>query len=124
MERVFVVALALVATGVLGACGEDARAPLRVTWRESEGHPACTYDRPGTVTVRLVVTGDAGDRDTVTATVTAYADENTSVPVGSVSRSVRVHGAVHEPVDLSIPVTKAPHVDEDGVAACRLEVGY
>lgn len=123
MKRVFIVAVALAATGLVGACGkDDPPAPLNVTWRESEGHPGCVYAASRTVVVRLIVTGDAGKHESVKVTVTAYADENTSVPVGSSSRVVPVHGTMHEPVDLAIQVTKAPHVDEDGVAACKLAV--
>jgi hypothetical protein len=55
-------------------------------------------------------------------TVTAYADENTSRAVGSSSRSVRVEGTVHQRLVVTIPVKKAPHIDEDGEAACRLSV--
>ena len=50
----------------------------------------------------------------MTVTVTAYADENTSKPVGSSSRTVQVEGTVDEPLVVTIAVEKAPHVDEDG----------
>jgi hypothetical protein len=121
-----VVALALIAMPLVVGCGHgDPSAPLHVTWRESEGHPGCVYDaQTRTVAAKLIVTGDASGHHRLTATVTAYADENTSVPVGSTSRDVRVRGTMHRPVDLAIPVGRAPHIDEDGVAACRLEVTY
>ena len=121
--RVALIAVALAAGSV--ACGQhQPRTPLHVTWRESEGHPACTYDASRhAVAAKLVVTGDAGRRSSVTVTVTAYADENTSVAVGSTTRRIPVHGTVHEPVDLTVRARRAPHVDEDGVAACRLAVG-
>ncbi|RNL81096.1 hypothetical protein [Nocardioides marmorisolisilvae] len=126
MRRVLLVALALSATGLVGACGKsEPPAPLHVTWRESEGHPACVYDaQRRAVTAKLVITGDAGTRKRVAVTVTAYADENTSVPVGSTGGSVPVHGTMHLPVDFTIATTDPPHVDEDGVAACRLSVRY
>jgi len=121
-----VLALALVAAPFAAGCGHsDPPAPLHVTWRETEGHPGCVYDTASrTVVVKLIVTGAAGKRDSVRVTVTAYADENTSEPVGSTSRDVPVHGSMHAPVDLRIPVERAPHIDEDGIAACRLAVRY
>ena len=98
---------------VLTACADEpAAADLAVTW----GDPACTYDADsGTVTATLRATGTASSP--VTVTVTAYADENTSRPVGSASRDVDAAGTV----DLTIEVERAPHVDEDGVAACGIE---
>lgn len=58
------------------------------------------------------------------ATVTAYADENTSEPVGSGTRTVRVDGTAHRPLVVAFPVEKAPKVDIDGETACRLAVKY
>jgi len=105
--------------------GDQPAAPLTVGWDESEGHPACVYNATDhTVEVKLEVEGRAPRTSTVRITVTAYADENTSQPVGSSSRSVRVEGTMHQRVRLSIPVEKPAHVDEDGVAAYRLAVKY
>ena len=57
-------------------------------------------------------------------TVIAYADENTSEPVGSSSRSVQVEGTVHMHIVVTIRVEKNPHVDVDGETACALSVTY
>ena len=119
--RLLVVAIALIAASLLGGCSDDAPTPVKVTWQESEGHPGCVY-AGGVVTARLIITGDAGKRHSAKVRVTAYSDENTSVPVGSSSKDVPLAGAMHAKVTLTIQVTKAPHVDEDGVAACRLAV--
>lgn len=101
-------------------------AGLTVGWGGSEGHPSCVYDpKDHTVDAKITIEGEAPRRDmTVTVTVSAYADENTSEPVGSRSRSVRIDGTVHLPLIVTIPVDKPPHVDEDGETACRLSVKY
>lgn len=132
MRRALVVAaVVLVVLAALGwvllrdddDSGDDASEPLTITWSESEERPACVYvPDTGTVEVKLAAEGDAGKRHEVTATVTAYADENTSRPVGSNSLAVELEGRVDELLVLTIPVQRPPHVDEDGVAACRLEV--
>jgi hypothetical protein len=116
--------LVAVATGVAETRDDDhPAADLRVGWAESEDIPACVYNPDaGSVEARLTIDGDAGDDDEVTVTVTAYADENTSEPVGSSSRTVPVDGAVHRALVITIRVAKPPHVDEDGVAACRLSL--
>lgn len=104
--------------------GDDpAAVPLTVVWGGSEGHPSCLYHpEEHTVDARIRIDGDASRRHEVTVTVTAYADENTSKPVGSSSRSVQVEGMVSMRFVITIPVEKTPHVDEDGIAACRLAV--
>jgi hypothetical protein len=123
-------AVVLLAAAVAGAVlyrgsGDPAPADLTVGWGGSEGHPSCVYDPIGqTVDCALTVEGDAPQPDTVLVTVTAYADENTSEPVGSASRSVPVDGTVHQRLLVTIPVDKPPHVDEDGETACRLSVDY
>lgn len=98
-------------------------AELTVDWGGGEGHPGCVYDE-GTQTVeaRLTVHGTAPQPQPVTVTVIAYADENTSDPVGSNAKTVQVDGDVHEIVTIAVPVDRAPKVDEDGVAACRRTV--
>jgi hypothetical protein len=97
----------------------DGSERLDVSWAEQP----CTYDAAGgRVDATLVVDYESIHRDTVTVTVSAYADENTSDPVGSASTSVEVHDTLTTTVHLPIAVSAAPHVDEDGVAACRLEV--
>jgi hypothetical protein len=100
-------------------------AGLTIDWRSSEGHPGCVYDpKANSVDAELTIDGYAPRRKAVTVTVTAYADENTSEPVGSSSRTVLVEGNVHQRVSLTIPVEKAPHVGEDDVAACARSVKY
>lgn len=99
-------------------------ARLTVDWGGSEGHPSCRYD-PGTRTVRavLVVDGRTDRRRHLTLTVTAYADENTSVPVGSSTRTLRTpRGTVHRRLTFTIPVTAPPHVGEDDETACARTV--
>lgn len=122
-----VVLLAAVVSGTaLYRSGEDQPvADLKVSWGGSEGHPSCVYDpKASTVGCRLTIDGTAPHPDTVTVTVTAYADENTSRPVGSSSHSMKVDGTVHLPLLITIPVKKPPHVDEDGETACALSVSY
>lgn len=117
---------AVVSGGVLYRSSEDhPAADLTVGWGGSEGHPSCVYDpKAETVDCKLTIDGTAPQPDKVTVTVTAYADENTSQPVGSSSRSVRVEGIVHLPLVVTISVPHAPHVDEDGETACSLSVKY
>ena len=120
-----VLLLAAVASGMAlyRGRGDGPTTPLTVVWGGSEGHPCCVYDAKNqTVVAELEIEGTAIRRHTVTVTVTAYADENTSVPVGSTTRSVRVDGTMHRSLVITIPVSAAAHVDEDGVAACRLSV--
>ena len=122
------VLLAVLAAGVaLYRAGDDQPQPadLTVGWGGSEGHPSCVYDpKDRTVRARLTIDGDAGSRRSVAMTVTAYADENTSEPVGSGSRTVRVDGSVNRPIIVAFPVEEAPKVDIDGETACRLSVKY
>ncbi len=100
-------------------------AGLTVGWGGTEGHPSCVYDpQDHTVVAKVTIAGTASRGDRVTVTVTAYADENTSKPVGSSSRSVHVEGTVQLPLLLTIAVEKTPHVDEDGETACSLSVKY
>ncbi|MBB6626068.1 hypothetical protein H5V45_01925 [Nocardioides sp. KIGAM211] len=99
------------------------RPGLTVGWGGSEGHSSCRYDAgAGSVEATLTVAGYAPSAREVTVTVTAYADENTSRPVGSATRTVRVDGTVREPLLLTVPVTRPPQVGEDDVAACSLDV--
>ena len=122
------VLLAVLAAGVaLYRAGDDQPQPadLTVGWGGTEGHPSCVYDpKDRTVRARLTIDGDAGSRRSVAMTVTAYADENTSEPVGSGSRTVRVNGIVHRPIIVAFLVESAPKVDVDGETACRLAVTY
>ena len=122
-----VVLLAATASGIaLYRSGDDEpTAGLTVTWGGSEGHPSCVFDpKDRTVEATLTIDGEAPPTHQVTVTVTAYADENTSKPVGSSSRTVPVNGTVHLTVTVTIPVQKAPQVDVDGETACALEVTY
>lgn len=118
----------LLAGFALYLAGDDqppAAADLTVGWGGSEGRPSCVYDPKGqTVRATLATEGDAGTGRTVAVTVTAYADENTSEPVGSGSRTARVKGTVHRPIIVAFPVETAPKVDIDGETACRLAVRY
>ena len=102
---------------------DDPTTRLDVTWGGSEGHPPCVYD-PASQNVEALIAVDyeAPRHDTVSVTVTAYADENTSDLVGTGTGSVDVDGTVTTTIHVTIPVVRAPHVDEDGVAACRLSV--
>jgi hypothetical protein len=129
--RIIVVAgLALLAVLVAGVvlirAGDDQqRAGLAVSWGGSEGSPSCVHGaKDRTVRAKLAIRGDAGSGRTVAATVTAYADENTSERVGSGSRTVRVDGTAHPPIIVTFPVEKAPKVDIDGETACRLSVRW
>ncbi|MFL6022205.1 MAG: hypothetical protein ACJ72O_02610, partial [Marmoricola sp.] len=54
----------------------------------------------------------------VTVIVTAYADENTSIAVGTGGRTVKASGRVHQRFTLTFGVDRPPHVGEDAVAAC------
>lgn len=118
--------LAVLAAGFALYRGSDHEQPSMrptVTWGGSEDHPSCVYDpKDHTVRAKLTIDGDAGSGRNLTATVTAYADENTSEPVGSGSRTVRVEGTTHPPLTVRFPVEKAPKVDVDGETACRLAV--
>lgn len=124
-----VLLLVAVVVGLVLSRGGDDPAPtgLTVDWGGSEGHPPCVYD-PETQTVLAKVTIDGTSPGsgpvTMTVTATAYADENTSRPVGSGSTTVQVEGTVHTPVEVTIPVRRAPHVDEDQVAACTHSEKY
>lgn len=120
-----VVLVAAVAVGVILVRGGDEQptADLTIGFGGTEAHPSCVYDpRAQSVDCQITIGGTTPEPDTVTVTVTAYADENTSRPVGSSSRSVQVEGTMQMSLVLTIPVRKAPYVDVDGVAACRLSV--
>ncbi len=126
-RRVIVVAAvvllaATVSTTALDRTSDDhPTVDLTIGWGGSEGHPSCVYDaKDHTVDATITIEGTAARHDSVTVTVTAYADENTSQPVGSSSRSVRVEGTVQMPLVVTIPVEKSPHVGEDGETACTL----
>lgn len=120
-----VVLLAGIVTGVaLHRTGDDRPAEaLRVDWVDSEGHPGCAYDpETRSVEATLIITGTAPASGEVTLTVTAYADENTSRPVGSSSRTVPVTDDLPTTVVVTVPVDRAPHLDDDGIAACSRTV--
>lgn len=104
----------------------DQPAPgLTVGWGGSEGIPSCVHfpDRHE-VAAKVTIVGTVRRHTDVTVTVTAYADENTSRPVGSGTRSVQVEGTVDLPLLVTFPVTRAPHVDVDAETACSLSVSY
>jgi hypothetical protein len=117
---------ALVAGTALARGGDDhPTAGLEVGWGGSEGHPSCVYDpADGTAEATITIDGYMPRPKKLTVTVTAYADENTSQPVGSSSRSVRVEGTVHVRLVVTIPVEKPPLVDIDGETACGRSVKY
>jgi hypothetical protein len=117
---------ALVAGTAMARDGDDKRtARLTVDWGGSEGHPSCVYHaQDHTVDAKITVDGNTPRPKTVTVTVTAYSDENTSQPVGSGKRSVRVEGAVHVRLVVTVPVEKPPFVDIDGETACGRSVKY
>jgi hypothetical protein len=107
------------------ATGGAPSAGLTVDWGGSEGQPSCVYDAARqTVEARITIDGTAPRAGELAVTVTAYADENTSQPVGSGGRTVQVSGTVHRVVLVTFPVTKAPHVGEDGETACARSVTY
>ncbi|WP_156391257.1 MULTISPECIES: hypothetical protein [unclassified Nocardioides] len=131
-----VVTLALAAVAVLAAVttwwvvrdsddDDHQDTGLTVTWSETEEHPACVY-RPGSdrAEATIAIDGTVADEETVTVTVTAYADENTSDLVGTGTGRAQVDGTVHRSLVVTIPVDRPPHVDEDGVAACALDSTY
>jgi hypothetical protein len=115
-----VVALAV----ALQRSSDDDRATrLTVTWGAEEGDPGCIYDPSGqVVNATITVSYEALGHDTVTVVVTAYADENTSKEVGAATRTLGVSDTTESNFTVPIHVDRPPHVDEDGVAACRLEV--
>lgn len=118
-----VLAAALLAFVLWPSDTEDPPADVTVTWGGTEGHPSCVYD-PDTeiVEATLTVDGTASEPHTLTITITAYADENTSRPVGSSTRTVEVEGTTHTTVVVTVHVDRAPHVDVDGETACSLSV--
>ena len=122
------VVAAVAALLVLVGCGDDdPTAQLTVGWGGTEGRPSCAYDaEASSVECHLTIDGTVppGEDAEVTATVTAYADENTSAQVGSGDGSVTVAGDVHESLVVTIPVDRPPHIDEDGEVACRLSVEF
>jgi hypothetical protein len=130
-RRVIVVAsvllLAALVVGIaLHRSGADhPAAGLTVGWGGSESQPSCVYDpKVDTVDCQIVIDGRAPRPEEVTVVVTAYADENTSRPVGSSSRSVHVEGTMHTVLVVPVPAEKAPFVDDDGIASCKLVVKY
>ncbi|RJS45283.1 hypothetical protein D4739_02980 [Nocardioides cavernaquae] len=105
--------------------GDGPSVGLTVDWGGSEGQPSCAYDPVSrTVEARIRIDGTAPRAGQLTVTVTAYADENTSRPVGSGSRTVEVDGVVHRLLLITVPVTKPPHLGEDGETACARSVTY
>lgn len=130
-RRVILVAgVALLAVGVLGVAvyrSNDNHPPagLTVGWGGSEGHPSCVYDPTvQTVEAKITIEGSALRADKLTVTVTAYSDENTTKPVGSGRRSVRVEGTVHKLLLVAFPVVKPPLIDIDGETVCGRTVKY
>jgi len=120
---VLVVAAVVTVWLVLREGDEEAVPGLTFGWGGSEGHPSCVYDtKTDTVDATIKIDGTAPEPNTVLITVTAYADENTSKPVGSGTTSVHVEGDVHTYVVVSMSVDKPPEVDIDGETACRLSV--
>jgi hypothetical protein len=120
---VLLVAAVVAAWLVLRQGDEESVPGLTFGWGGSEGHPSCVYDpKSETVDATIRIDGTAPAPNTVLITVTAYADENTSKPVGSGTRSVHVEGDVHTYVVVSMSVDKPPEVDIDGETACRLLV--
>jgi hypothetical protein len=112
---------AAVAVGAALLLSDSPATRLDVTWGGSEGHPPCVYQAATrNVEAEIVVDYESLRHDTVHVTVTAYADENTSDLVGTGAASVAVHDTMTTTLDVTIPVLRPPHVDEDGVAACRL----
>lgn len=112
--------VALLAAALAGCGGGESKAPLSVTWGVEGG--ACAYDageRTVTATLEIVSPGTAGDR--LTVTVTAHADENTSMPVGSGTRTIRGGEDAPPTFEITFPVTEAPFVGEDDVIACSIE---
>jgi hypothetical protein len=98
---------------------------VEVDWAWSEELPGCRYDPESqTVEAALTITGESTSPVYVTVIVTAYADENTSQPVGSNRGSVQADGPVDTVLRITIPVDSPPHVGEDDVAACRREIVY
>ncbi|MDX6232665.1 MAG: hypothetical protein QOH68_1661 [Nocardioidaceae bacterium] len=122
-----VMLLAVLVSGIAMARDSDDHpiAGLEVGWGGSEGHPSCVYDpADGTAEATITIDGYTPRPKKVTVTVTAYSDENTSQPVGSSSRSVRVEGTVHDRLVVTVPVEKPPLVDIDGETACGRTVKY
>jgi hypothetical protein len=126
LVAVFVLLAVLVAAIAAHRRGDDhPAAGLKVGWGGSEGHPSCVYDpKAHTAVAKITLDGGAPRHERVTVTVTAYADENTSEPVGSSSRSVDVEGTVHRRLLVTVPVEKPPLVDVDGETACGRTVKY
>lgn len=105
-------ALLVAVLALVGCSGDPGADEAPVTWGES---PACvSYPDVGRVGVTLEATGGIGSR----VTVTAYADEDTTEPVGSGVTTVTETGTVEMVFDVSAP----PFVDADGEAACTLDV--
>ena len=124
---VTVVLLAVIVAWTAVSRGDDDQpaAGLEIGWGGGEGSPSCVYDpKARSVEATITIDGTAPRPDTVTVTVTAYEDENTSMPVGSSSRSVPVEGTVHERLVVTFPVEKPPLVDIDGETACGRSVTY
>jgi hypothetical protein len=127
-----IVLLVAVVSGVALYLAIDDRPPangptagLTVDWGGSEGQPSCAWDPASkTVEARITIDGTAPRTGELTVTVTAYADENTSHPVGSSSRTLQVAGTVHEELRITIPVSEPPHVGEDSETACARSVTY
>jgi len=125
--RLLLVVLLLAVIAVYRVGGYKILATEQFDWesviRGYGGMLSCRYDAAAkTVGARPLVVDGTAPHGVVTVTVTAYADENTSDPVGSETQTWRGSRAHHRRVVITIPVTRPPHVDEDGEGACRLDV--
>jgi hypothetical protein len=128
--RAFSAAALAVALATLAACGsgggggaDQPRAGLKIEWVTTNDKPGCSYDAPTkTVTAQLSIDGYEPEKRTASLVVTAYADENTSQAVGSKSTFVKLDGTVHQVLTVTFEVPRAPHVDVDGVAACKRQL--
>ncbi len=123
-RRLLTIAAVLLAGAVVyavGASRDDVTVPtgVRATWAGREGSAPCVY-AGGRVEARVHLEGVVPRPQQVTVTVTAYADEDTSRAVGTGRRTVTVDGSVDREVTLTVRVDRAPHVGDDGAAACRL----
>ena len=102
-----------------------ATAGLTIGWGGSEGHPCCVYD-PDDHTV------DAELHDRTHSPPGRHGDgdchgvrRREHLQAGRIEQPLRGRRrTVQVPLRVAIAVEKAPHVDEDGVAACTLSVKY
>lgn len=93
----------------------------KVGWGGREGQPSCVYDAAAS-TVDCLIAVTLPDDGSVTVEVTAFADENTSEPVGSERVTVESDRAGRQLVHVLVEVDGEPHVDIDGETACTLAI--